>query len=482
MLRLFHKPSGLVLLFLLSCAMWSCGHREAQEQSETTAEIFPDYDGVTVPNNIAPLNFEVRKAQRVVAHFAVDGQAVMRVSGKRYIDIPLKKWANLLQQAQGKKVEVTVETWDDGHPKGVRHRSFVFYVDTTAIDACAAYRLIPPGYIEWNHMGLFQRDLTSFRETPIITNETNGKGCLNCHSFCQYDADRFMFHARGKAGGTVIAHDGVLEKVALAQMPPHKEGTYPYWHPSGRFIAFSSNQTRQAFYDQCQDKVEVYDNESDLIVYNVVRKRVLTDERFTDSLSWETFPCFSPDGKWLYFCTASRCEMPIGTESLKYSLVRVPFDETTGKLGTEVDTIYSSSTQGGSVSLPRVSPDGKWLLLTHSSCATFHIQHRDADLLLIDLSTGNAVAADKWNSAEADSYHSWSSNGKWVIFASRRLDGRFTRLFIASFADGKLGKPFLLPQKNPNSNALLLYSYNVPELIHARVKISQDTMAKLFKQ
>ena len=72
MLRLFHKPSGLVLLFLLSCAMWSCGHREAQEQSETTAEIFPDYDGVTVPNNIAPLNFEVRKASRVVAHLAVD--------------------------------------------------------------------------------------------------------------------------------------------------------------------------------------------------------------------------------------------------------------------------------------------------------------------------------------------------------------------------------------------------------------------------
>jgi dipeptidyl aminopeptidase/acylaminoacyl peptidase len=209
--------------------------------------------------------------------------------------------------------------------------------------------------------------------------------------------------------------------------------------------------------------------------------KVLADKRFNDAINWETFPAFSPDGKWLYFCTAKAKLMPIKFNELHYSLIRVPFNEKDGSLGAKIDTIYSAAKEGGSISLPRISPDGRYVLLTWAGCSTFHIQHKDADLMLIDLKTRQIIHPKNVNSNDADSYHSWSQNGKWIIFASRRLDGMYSRLYIAPFKNGNFGKPFLLPQKDPQENKRRLYSYNIPEFIRAKVVLSKDKASALFK-
>jgi len=84
------------------------------------------------------------------------------------------------------------------------------------------------------------------------------------------------------------------------------------------------------------------------------------------------------------------------------------------------------------------------------------------------------------NSDNTESYHSWSSNSRWFVFSSRRIDGLYTRPYIAFIDEnGKTGKPFLLPQKDPDYYTFLLESFNIPELIKGPVSINISEVEKL---
>lgn len=468
------------LLVVLAGYLCACGTRQAEGATEVEPAIFPDYTGVTIPCNIAPLNFGVEGAEHLRADFYAQGERLFTVSGTDEVRIPADRWREALQRCRGNRLEVTVSVWDEVYPEGLRHAPFPIYVAQEEVDPWLAYRLIPPGYRQWKHMGIYQRCLSSFEEKVIAGNRHDEKRCVNCHSFCNFSPDSFLFHQRGPGVNTVLVRNGKSERLELEQLPPGLKGTYPHWHPGGRFIAFSSNQTVQAFYAHSQDKVEVYDIASDLMIYDTKEKRVITDERFTDSLHWETFPAFAPQGDYLYFCQARPVLMPVFYDSLKYALLRVPFDAATGRLGTPVDTLYNPAAQGGSASFPRISPDGRYLMFTEADCATFPIWHKEADLRLIDLRTGQRSDAAPLNSDDVESYHAWSSNSRWVVFSSRRIDGRHTRLFLAYVDEqGRFRKPFLLPQESPWHNEQRLTSYNIPEFIRGEVRITQSQIEAL---
>ncbi len=466
-------------------AMASCSRREAKDKVDALPEIYPDYIGVTVPMNICPLNFSVPDAEHIRVIVENDGGETIDATGTDHVEMPLKAWHRLLRgtSPKGKQegdLTLTVSVWNKEHPDGITYKPFNIYVSQDETDPWIAYRLIPPGYESWNRMGIYQRNITCFDVEPIIENSQNNRGCVNCHSFANYSPLDFTFHARGKNGGTIVMRDGKMKKVDIKEMSGGRHGSYNIWHPSKRYIAFSSNSTHQAFYGQSKNKIEVYDLWSDLIVYDIDNEKVLQDERFTDSLNLEMFPSFSPDGKWLYFSTAKPVNMPMETDKLHYSIVRVPFDEETGELGA-IDTVYSAYEKGGTAMMPRLTPDGRYMLFSLGECGGYNLYHSESDLKMMDLETGEMVSTDILNSDRAESFHAWSSNGKWMMYVTKRFDGRYTRLMLTYWDGKRFHKPFLLPQQNPEDNVLLLMAYNVPEFIKAPVNVPKDVMADFFK-
>lgn len=445
--------------------------------------IFPDYRDVTIPCNIAPMNFMVEGADRIQAVISVDGHEPLKVSGKDgIIRIPLKKWSALIKQNHDSRLEVQVSVWTEEFPQGVAYRPFVMNVVKDEIDPWISYRLIEPGYVGWRQLGIYQRELASFDESAIVSNHASNTTCINCHNYPSYSSESMMFHARGANGGTILYDGGKLKKIDFSNIGPKKNATYPAWHPEGRFIAFSSNTTRQIFFAEGNHPIEVFDTASDLILYDTKTGEVLTDPRFLTEESLETFPSWSPDGRYLYFVSYKANALPVRFDpSIRYDLKRVAFNLMTGTFGDEVETIYDSSVQGGSVSYPRVSPDGSKLLYTLAEYGTFPIWHAEAELQMLDLETYEPVDLSVWNDpSEADSYHSWSSDGRWVMYGSRRIDGRYTRLYIAYLdPDGKPHKPFLLPQEDPRYNFWRLRSYNIPEFMSGKVSLP-DEAADLF--
>ena len=461
------RGKGWLLILLLFV---SCGQPATFVDCDDYPAVFPDYIGVTVPEELAPLTFQMTDGGRCRTECTQQGDTL---------------W-------------FSVKAWQKGAKQGVRYKPFPVYVSHDPIDPYLAYRLIEPGYESWYDMGIYQRELASYSEKPIVTNTANHRGCVNCHTFFRGNPSQMFFHARGAGGGTVFINGDDIQLVNLKEKGPKKQGAYPAWHPSGRYVAFASCNTHQCFTVNDSQPIEVYDTASDIILMDMQTGEITAPPVLNTEETWETFPAWSPDGRTLYYCAAdSVSPMPDARGRLRYRLMSIPFDPEKGVFMSEQRSAIreqiipsdaglsadhcSLFTDSFSVSFPRVSPDGRFLLLTASAFATFPIWHKEADLWLLDLENGSCRSCDELNSPDTESYHSWSSNGRWVVFSSRRIDGRYTRLYIAHHdGNGHFDKPFLLPQKSSSHNQLRLKSYNIPEFVSGEVPNHQKAVRRLF--
>ncbi len=438
-------------------------------------DIFPDIIDVTVPVNIAPLNFRFNDScDRMVV--IIEGEkGDLKVRSKNKVKIPVGKWHTILEQNTGGELVVTVYSKNDG--KWTGHVPFKIFIKDTPVDPFLVYRRIAPGYESWSRMGIYQRNLSDFDEDPVIDNRMLTGNCMNCHSFSNHDPDRMMLHLRGKVSGTLIAADNNVVKLDTKTKETKYNCVYPYWHPSGKYIAFSVNNISQVFHSVKDKRIEVMDSESDLVVYDISSNKLITDHLVSSEESFETFPSYSSDGTELFFCSAKMGNIPSEYSNIRYSLCKIGFNPVTGTFGDRVDTLISSYSTGKSISFPRASPDGKFLMFTMSDYGNFSIWHKEADLYLLDLADGTFNALDSVNSDETESYHSWSSGSRWFVFSSRRIDGLYTRLYISWLDEnGQPSKPFLLPQKDPDYYDNSLFSFNVPEFVTGRIRYSGRNM------
>lgn len=466
--------------------------------------IFPDYTNVTIPYNIAPLNFHINDdAAEYYVAVIKDQKGKQLVAGGQDVKFDESDWHNMLKDNKSKELSVTVYV----QKKGIwmQYKPFKITVAEDFIDEYISYRIIEPSYQNYNELTLCQRHLTDYNEVVIFSNKTLSATdpvtkyqCINCHSYQNYHTNNFQFHIRQYNGGTMIIHNGKIDKINLKTDSTIAAGVYPSWHPTEPIIAYSVNNTVQTFLiNDAKHKIEVIDTLSDLIIYHVNTNEVQIVQKTVDS--YETFPSWAPSGDMLYYCsayypikgTAHHYALGAHYDKIYYDIIRQSYDVKTSKFG-EPDTVFKASAIYKSASQPRISPDGRYLLFSLSNFGYFNIHHVGSDLCIKDLKMGNILPLKALNSDNADSFHSWSSNGRWILFSSRREDGNYTRLFISYFdKNGKDHKAFVVPQKDPLYDKKLMKSFNVPEFmvepvgISARdiadVAVKKATAAKLYK-
>ncbi len=529
---LFSLCAALLLLPLLTMCQRASVPTQFAEGDSIPA-IYPDYVDVTVPVNIAPLTFEWdgNGCDDMVTLFSAGDEQV--VCGGLKAQPSMDEWHALTAAALGADAAparnaITVDVYTQNADRWTHHKPFSIYVSTDSIDPWMSYRLIAPSYVTYEELTLNQRCLENYDERVMVDNMLCGLDktgqCVNCHNYQQYDPKRMQFHARQHQGGTVIVYNGTVKKVNMKNDSIISAGVYPAWHPWLPLIVYSTNHTGQSFHTRDLNKIEVFDSASDLIVYNVETDEVSNVEN--DPNEFEVFPAWAPDGRTLYYCSAHFERQDTGSvdvevirraKEIHYALYRKSFDPETRKFGpreqvfptgsgvyttelsdvssddsskvtqpstlnSQLSTASEALTPQQSVTLPRVSPDGRFLMFTMGRYGVFHIWHREADLYLLDLTTGEVRAMDEINSDDTESYHSWSSNGRWVVFSSRRDDGGFTRPFIAHIDEqGRGAKPFELPQRDPDYHRQFMKSYNIPELMRGPVEITPQEFADVLK-
>ena len=493
--RVGGRVCNFIYSFLLLTLLAACQQvrvPQAFEQADALPPIYPDYVDVTVPVNIAPLTFEFDTACcDMVTRFSAGDVEVL--CGGQKARPSMDDWRMLAETAQGKAINVEVYAQLSDGGQWTRYRPFSINVSPDSIDAWLSYRLISPSYVTYEELTLNQRCLENYDERVMVDNmlcglEKTGQ-CVNCHNYQQYNPGRMQFHARQFHGGTVIVYDGEVKKVNLKNDSIISAGVYPAWHPWLPMIVYSTNHTGQSFHTRNANKIEVFDSASDLIVYNVETNEVSNIENDPDE--FEVFPAWAPDGRTLYYCSAhfefrdtvsADVETIMRAKEIKYQLYKKSFDPETMRFGARELVYPTDSLTDCSITLPRVSPDGRYLMFTQGNYGVFHIWHHEADLYLMDLQTGEVRTMDEINSPDTESYHSWSSNGRWVVFSSRRNDGGYTRPFIAHIDEkGRGAKPFELPQEDPDYHRQFMKSYNIPELMRDPVEVSPQQFADVLK-
>jgi hypothetical protein len=444
------------------------------------AKLNPDYTDTVIPANIAPLNFVVCEpgSRYSVKIHSQNSEPIEVFSRTGKIKIPLRQWRSLLSSNRGGELFFDVYVMDEDRTWS-RFETITNKIAKEDIDAYIAYRLIKPIYNYWIDVGIYQRHLEKYDQSPIVHGSSFGYGCVNCHSFLNNRGENMIFGTRSGRYGScaILVNDGNISRIDT------KFG-YTAWHPSGQLAAYSFNKVRQFFHGSGMQVRDVVDLDSALCYYTIKSRKVETCSAFVGKNQLETYPAWSPNGKYLYFCNApmlwtDRNQIPPENyDELKYDLMRISYDIETDKWG-EVETVLSAKETGLSVMLPRISPNGRYLLFCMCDYGCFPIYRPSSDLYLMDLKTGEYEKPAIINSKYSESWHSWSSNSRWIAFSSKRRGGLFTRTYISYIDDkGKAHKPFIMPQKDPEFYDSFIKTYSVPELITGPVKVSAGMLGR----
>lgn len=465
-----------ILMIFLGGILASCNNDSVCSvgRYKQLGDIYPDYMGVTVPPTVAPLNFSY------VSNVPADSKTVFScgdcsvVVYGRKVAVSPKDWTALLSKAAGGDILVSSQALG---------RDWTIHVSADEIDYGLNYRLVEPSYEKYSGMGIFERNLSNYDQTTLIRN-TEFEGCCNCHSHCKGDPGTMSMHIRGDLGCTLLLKDGQMQAYNTKTDSTLANCVYTYWHPSGNFIAYSSNISVQNFNVTADKVLEVIDRAGDVMVYDVASNQLILSPLLMKGDYVESFPSFSPDGKTLYFTRFKSTEAYRNQTRVRYELCKIDFNPQTGVVGNDFNVLIDTTVTGnGSVCHPKPSPDGRYILFARADYGIFASWHHESDLWLYDLETGDVRSLDEVNSADSESCPAWSTNGKWFVYGSRRDDGLFTRLYIAHFdpGTGRCGKPFMLPQKDPeNYYNGLFFSYNIPEFVTGPKEFNHVTARRLI--
>lgn len=469
-------------LALGSAAVWWSASRAASrledaEDAARPADVWPDYAGVVLPSNIAPLNFAIREQgdEFLVRFRGQSGVGFEVRTRSAAVDIPAAPWRKLLEENRGQEIVWDIFAQVEG--RLLRFEPIANRVAEEPIDPILVYRQIGAVHNNWREVAIHERSLEDFADEPVLEGKQFDNGCVNCHSFAANDPARGSIGVRSRTYGnlTLRLTGNEVEKLPLPF-------GYTAWHPNGTMAIYSTNKVRQFFHTAGEEVRDVVDLESSLWCFDAQSRSSRPVPGASDERSLATYPAWSPDGKVLYYCRAQKLWSdgekvpPDRYAEVKYDLMRIDYDPATDRWGSP-RTVLASADTGMSVLLPRVSPDGRYLLFCQCRYGCFPAFQPSSDLYLMDLAAGSHARLDI-NSEFSESWHSWSSNSRWIAFSSKRDGGTYTRTYVSYIdANGRAHRPLLVPQRDPDFYGSWLKTMSVPELLSGPIAARSSVLA-----
>jgi len=341
---------------------------------------------------------------------------------------------------------------------------------------------IPPGAVH-----LINWRIRNIREAESHTLLTDVPTCLNCHSFSAngktmgIDLDG-PNNDKGLYAITQVQNrisiddnqvvqwntDGRAGKVRvgfMSQVSP--DGRYVLSTFSGSTLGFSQSVYVRNFADYRFLQV-FYPTKGILEYYDRTTGRRQPLPGADDPAYVQTGGFWSPDGKWIVFSRAKSAEpyakgRPLAKYAndpnetkVQYDLYRVPFNE--GR-GGKAEPIAGASQNGMSNNFPKVSPDGKWIVFVE--CRNGEVMRPDSQLYIVP-SGGGTARRLRANLPVMNSWHSWSPNGRWLVFASKG-ESPYTQMYLTHIDAKGDSSPAVLVENATESNRAV----NLPEFLNA---------------
>ena len=322
--------------------------------------------------------------------------------------------------------------------------------------------------------------------------------CGNCHSFADNGSvlglDVDYGNDKGAYAILPVSTHMVMDDAKIITWSDYKRadgeltfGLLSRVSPTGRYV-ISTVKDRSVFVAIPDLMISqlFFPIKGILVVYDRETKTYAALPGADDPQYVQTNAVWSPDGKEIVFARtkayhAERLdqqnsalvdekdvpEFTVEKKPFRYDLYRIPFND--GKGGTPVP-LEGASGDGMSNYFPKYSPDGKWIVFTKSK--SYMLLQPDSELYIIP-TAGGVARRLRYNTARMNSWHSWSSNSRWLVFSSK-VNGPYTQLFLTHIdEDGNDSPPVLLERFTSPDRAA-----NIPEF----VRLPGDAIADVREQ
>jgi Flp pilus assembly protein TadD len=335
-----------------------------------------------------------------------------------------------------------------------------------------------PSRIRWR-FGSIAND----RAPPVVLE--NLPVCGNCHSFSadgkvlgmdvDYGNDKGAYALTRVAKEMTLATGDIITWSDYKRDPNNPTfGLLSQVSPDGRFVV-STVKDRSVFVarpDLAFSQL-FFPIQGILAVYDSATKTFSSLPGADDAAFVQSNPVWSPDGRFIVFArsrahhlpnlrdkqrallTPEECnEFVDGHTLFKFDLYRIPFG---GGKGGLAEPLAGASGNGMSNYFARFSPDGRWIVFCQSS--SFMLLQPDSKLYIMPAAGGEARLM-RSNTARMNSWHSWSSNSRWLIFSSK-ANSPYTQLFVTHIdQNGVDAPPVLLEHLTAPDRAA-----NIPEFV-----------------
>jgi len=348
-----------------------------------------------------------------------------------------------------------------------------------------------PSRIRWRYGAI---DMES--GPPIVLQ--NLPVCGNCHSFADNGSvlglDVDYGNDKGAYGIMPVDKHMVMDDQKIITWADYKRedgeltfGLLSRVSPSGRYVV-STVKDRSVFVAIPDLMISqlFFPIKGILVVYDREKQTYTALPGADDPQYVQTNAVWSPDGSELIFARSKAYrserlnqqnsalidekdvpEFTVDKKPFLYDLLRIPFND--GKGGTPVP-IEGASGDGMSNYFPKYSPDGKWIVFTKSK--SYMLLQPDSELYIVPAMGGPARRL-RYNTPRMNSWHSWSSNSRWLVFSSK-MNGPYTQLFLTHIDEnGNDSPPVLLERFTSPDRAA-----NIPEF----VKLPGDAIADIREQ